>query len=196
MHQISNINFWISLVVLAIVAYFVPEPFNMFLFLGAIFVMVFEVSDRLREHYYIHKRNGEHLERIAELLERIESNTENAASYLYEGTEEQVRELSEEESQQQPEQVQKIHILCRLAESHLDDLSDEYESNKLKERIDTAIHMAKKITDPFYFGAALHPVINLANQAGWNDKKNEILEMISDPLIKQKIIKSLNTENT
>jgi len=85
----------IAAITLAVVAIFVPSPFNLFLFLGAIFSMVWEVADWLREHYEISKQNQANLERITELLESIESNTENTASYLYENTEAYRRQLIE-----------------------------------------------------------------------------------------------------
>ena len=105
---------------------------------------------------------------------------------------EPVLELSDEENQRQAEQIQKVQILCQLAEAHLEDLSDEYESSKLEERIDKAVVMAKEITDPFYFGSALHPVIKLSHQAGWKEKKDKLLEMVADPFIKEKIIEDIN----
>jgi|GEM_PF-5649831 len=95
MSQVSNIYFWISIAGLAFVAFFVPSPLNLLLFIGALFAMMWEVSDRLRVQYVINKQNGEYLERIVELLERIEDSSENTASYLYENTEEYRRHVGE-----------------------------------------------------------------------------------------------------
>jgi len=126
----------------------------------------------------------------------LNKDTQSEEEIVSNYEEEKAPELTEEEDQEQAEKVQKVHILCQLAEVHLDDLSDEYESNKLMERIDKATEIAKDIDDPFYFGAALHPIISLAHRAGWNEKENGLLEMVSDPFVKEKIMEDIDAENT
>jgi len=136
-----------------------------------------------------------------------QSETQNSIHLLNEDTQseeeidsnhdaELASDLSEEENKKQAEKVIKVKILCQIAEVHLDDLSDEYESNMLMERIEEATEMTKDIDDPFYSGAALHFIISLAHRAGWNEKKNGLLEMVSDPFIKEKIMEEIDAENT
>lgn len=82
----SNFNYWLAGAGLMAVALFVPQPFNVLIFLAAIFAICWEISDRLREQYYIHESVNENLERLVELLGRTERNTEKISGYLYEKT--------------------------------------------------------------------------------------------------------------
>jgi hypothetical protein len=61
----SDHNYWIHLVSLVLVAVFVPERYSILVFLAAIWMMLFEISERLRVHYYLHERTAESVERIA-----------------------------------------------------------------------------------------------------------------------------------
>ncbi len=60
-------NYWIQFVILVLVAVFVPERYSILVFLGAIWMMLFEISDRLRVHYYLHQRTAESVEQIAKV---------------------------------------------------------------------------------------------------------------------------------
>ncbi len=60
----SNRNYWIWVAGLVVVAIFVPERYAILVFLGAIFTMLFEISDRLRRHYYFHKTTAESIETL------------------------------------------------------------------------------------------------------------------------------------
>lgn len=102
-----------------------------------------------------------------------------------------VRELSEEEECRQIETLEKIKILCRIQAMRLDDLDDDGERAKFAERIEQAIGMAREISDPFYFASALHFVITLAWQAGWHDKANELLSLVQEPFVREKIVEDL-----
>jgi hypothetical protein len=62
----SNYNYWFSIVGFILVAAFVPERYSILVFLGGIWVILFEISDRLRVQYYFHKRNAESLEKLVE----------------------------------------------------------------------------------------------------------------------------------
>ncbi len=68
----SNVNFWIAAIGLGLVGYFIKPPNSYLIFLGAIFFICWEISDRLREQYYLHQANKELLERISGQLERQE----------------------------------------------------------------------------------------------------------------------------
>lgn len=63
--KLSDFNFWITATVLIIVAIFAPERYSILVFLGAIWVMLFEISDRLRTHYDFHKRTAQSTEILA-----------------------------------------------------------------------------------------------------------------------------------
>jgi len=55
----SNRNYWIWLISLTPVAVFVPERYSILIFLGAIWSVLFEISDRLRTHYYLHEKTAD-----------------------------------------------------------------------------------------------------------------------------------------
>lgn len=63
----SDRNYWLHVMFLTAVAIFVPERYSVLIFLGAIWTILFEISDRLREQYYYHRNtaNG-----IAELVSK------------------------------------------------------------------------------------------------------------------------------
>jgi len=104
----------------------------------------------------------------------------------------EVNDLTDEEEEQYASEAQKVNILCKLAKSHLDNLSDEYESSKLNERIEKAIEIAEAIPDQFYSFSALGFIIKLAHQAGLEDKKNELLNKIKDPVVKDMVLSNIN----
>ncbi|MDA8174449.1 MAG: hypothetical protein M0018_07660 [Nitrospiraceae bacterium] len=54
----SDRNYWLGIISLILVAVFVPERYSILIFLGAIWVILFEISERLREQYYLHKRTA------------------------------------------------------------------------------------------------------------------------------------------
>ena len=58
----SDRNYWIGLISLTLIAIFVPERYSILIFLGAIWMILFEISDRLRTHYYYLKQSAESLE--------------------------------------------------------------------------------------------------------------------------------------
>ena len=66
----------IPVVGLAVVAYFIKPPYSYYLFLGAIFAICWEISDRLREQFYVHSANQEVLHSILKELEKRRSSNE------------------------------------------------------------------------------------------------------------------------
>lgn len=95
----------------------------------------------------------------------------------------EVGELSDEENDIYAKSAEQVRILCKLAECHIENLEDEYESSKLNERMDKAIIMAKEIPDEFYSLSALGFVAKLAHDAGLLERKDAILGEINDPLV-------------
>lgn len=66
----SNTNFWICAIGLGLVGYFLQPPYSYLIFLGAIFSVCWEISDRLRQQYNVHKANQQLLKNISENVER------------------------------------------------------------------------------------------------------------------------------
>lgn len=66
----SRMNFWVVTIGLGLMGYFTKPPYCYLILLGAIFVICWEISERLREQYYLHQANQELLRRISEQLER------------------------------------------------------------------------------------------------------------------------------
>jgi len=60
----SERNYWIHLISLTLVAVFVPERYSILIFLGAIWLMLFEISDRLREQFYLHKNTADGIAKL------------------------------------------------------------------------------------------------------------------------------------
>jgi hypothetical protein len=60
--KISDLIFWVASAVLVIVTIFVPERYAILVFLGAIWAMLFEISDRLRTHSDFHQRTAQSTE--------------------------------------------------------------------------------------------------------------------------------------
>ncbi len=60
----SERNYWIQLIILSLVAIFVPERYSILIFLGSIWMMLFEISDRLRTQFYFHKDTAEGMARL------------------------------------------------------------------------------------------------------------------------------------
>lgn len=60
----STRNFWASLIMLTLAAIFLPERYSILIFLGFIFMALFEISDRLRRHHDYHKATAEYLYRL------------------------------------------------------------------------------------------------------------------------------------
>lgn len=105
-------------------------------------------------------------------------------------------ELSDEENHRQAAILEKVQVLCQMAEVHLDDLSDEYESAMLRKRIDMAKDMAGEIDDGFYKSAAIHQIISLAHRAGWRDDVADLLPLVSESFIREKIESEIGDRNT
>ena len=63
-------NFWGAITTMVLVAAFAPERFSVLFFLGAIWVVLFEISGRLRVQYNYHRRNCELLSEIVARSER------------------------------------------------------------------------------------------------------------------------------
>jgi hypothetical protein len=64
----SNRNYWIGLISLTLIAIFVPERYSILIFLGAIWIILFEISERLMTHYYYLKKNAGFLEILAKKM--------------------------------------------------------------------------------------------------------------------------------
>lgn len=92
-------------------------------------------------------------------------------------------DLSDEDNEAYAKEAEHVRLRCKIAECHLENLSDEYEFNRLNERMDKAIAMAKAIPDEFYSLSALGFVAKLAHKAGMLDRKEAILSDINDPFI-------------
>jgi hypothetical protein len=63
-------NFWTAIIVMVLVAAFAQERFSILFFLGTIWVVLFEISGRLRVQYNYHRRNCELLSEIAAKAQR------------------------------------------------------------------------------------------------------------------------------
>ena len=105
-------------------------------------------------------------------------------------------DLSEEEHQRQAVLIEKVKILCQMAEVHLDDLDDEYESNTLRSRLEKAKSIASEIDEEFYNNSALHFIIILAHKAGWQQEVKDLLDQVTVDFIKEKIIEEIGDEHT
>ena len=95
----------------------------------------------------------------------------------------EINELTDEDNDACAKKAEQVRILCKIAEYHLENLTDEYEFKKLNERMDKAVAMAKAIPDKFYSFSALGFVAKLAHDAGLVDRKEAILNEINDPLV-------------
>ena len=104
----------------------------------------------------------------------------------------EISALSEEEDTLYAKETDKVSILCRIAECHLDNLDDEYESNKLNERIQKAIDMAEAIPDKAYSYMALGCIIKLAHKAGLEEKKNELLSKVKNSIVNDSILSTMH----
>lgn len=132
--------------------------------------------------------NDEVLKRTFEVVQNWEKTDSHSSEYWLidedensEPKEIEVGELNDEENDAYAKDAERVLTLCKIAECHLENLSDEYEFNKLNERIDRAVEMAKAIPDDFYSLTALGFVAKLAHDAGLLERKEQILSDIHDP---------------
>ncbi len=105
-------------------------------------------------------------------------------------------ELSDEEHQRQASLIEKVKLLCQMAEVHVDYLDEEYEFNTLRKRIEMAKELASQIDEEFYNNSALYFIIILTHKVGWKKDTKELLDLISVDLIKEKITKVIGDEYT
>lgn len=98
-----------------------------------------------------------------------------------------IEDLTEEENEVYAQEALKAQQFCRIAECHLENLDDEYEFNKLNDRLDKAVGIARSIPDQFYSESALGFAIRLAHLAGLKDKEQELRSEIKDPVVMRMI---------
>ncbi len=96
-------------------------------------------------------------------------------------------DLSEADDEDEARTVMQVKTMCAIARMHLDDLHDEYELGRLKERIGIAVDMADRISDEFYSGTAYSYVIKLARDAELRDIADRLLKKINDDSLKSQL---------
>ena len=62
----SDKNFWFGVIFLCLVGYFVPERYSILVYLGFIWMMLFEISDRLRTQYHYYKEIAETMRKLVD----------------------------------------------------------------------------------------------------------------------------------
>ncbi len=100
-------------------------------------------------------------------------------------------ELSPEEESAWAEEAEKVRVLCKAAECHLQNISDESEYNKLNEVMEKSIAIAKSIPDEFYSYSALGFVVKLAHDAGMKERKDALLKEIKNPMLADMVLSSM-----
>lgn len=96
-------------------------------------------------------------------------------------------DLSDGDNEDEAKTVMQVKTMCAIARMHLDDLHDEYELSRLKERIGLAVDMADEISDEFYSGTAYSYIIKLAHDAGLGDIAEKLLNNIPDDSLKNQL---------
>jgi chorismate mutase len=92
-----------------------------------------------------------------------------------------------EENIEEAKQLQWVMARCRYAEFYLEQLDDDYERGQFRHIIDGCVAKARKIADPFFASSALHSIILLLDQAGWEQYRDSLLSEVKDDIIRDRI---------
>ncbi|MFT4728102.1 MAG: chorismate mutase [Granulosicoccus sp.] len=92
-----------------------------------------------------------------------------------------------EENIEEAKQLQWVMARCRYAEFYLEQLDDDYERGQFRHIIDGCVAKARKITDPFFNASALHSIILLLDQAGWEQYRDSLLSEVADDIVRERI---------
>ncbi len=92
---------------------------------------------------------------------------------------------------EEAKRVQLVMARCRYAEFYLEQLDDDYERGQFQRIVDSCISTATGIEDPFFRASALHPIILLFDSAGWEDQRDQLMAIVPDDIIRQRIISEL-----
>jgi chorismate mutase len=92
-----------------------------------------------------------------------------------------------EENIEEAKQLQWVMARCRYAEFYLEQLDDDYERGQFRHIIDGCVTKARKIADPFFASNALHSIILLLDQAGWEQYRDSLLAEVKDDIVKERI---------
>lgn len=92
-----------------------------------------------------------------------------------------------EENIEEAKQLQWVMARCRYAEFYLEQLDDDYERGQFRHIIDGCVAKARAITDPFFNASALHSIILLLDQAGWEQYRDSLLSEVTDDIVRERI---------
>jgi chorismate mutase len=92
-----------------------------------------------------------------------------------------------EENIEEAKQLQWVMARCRYAEFYLEQLDDDYERGQFRHIIDGCVAKARKISDPFFNASALHSIILLLDQAGWEQYRDSLLSEVADDIVRERI---------
>jgi chorismate mutase len=92
-----------------------------------------------------------------------------------------------EENIEEAKQLQWVMARCRYAEFYLEQLDDDYERGQFRHIIDGCVAKARKIADPFFASSALHSIILLLDQAGWEQYRDSLLSEVKDDIVRERI---------
>ena len=96
-------------------------------------------------------------------------------------------EVEPEENIEAAKQLQWVMARCRYAEFYLEQLDDEYERGQFRHIIDGCVAKARLISDPFFNASALHSIILLLDQAGWEQYRDSLLSEVKDDIVRGQI---------
>lgn len=92
-----------------------------------------------------------------------------------------------EENIEEAKQLQWVMARCRYAEFYLEQLDDDYERGQFRHIVDGCVTKARTITDPFFNASALHLIILLLDQAGWEQYRDSLLSEVADDIVRERI---------
>lgn len=96
-------------------------------------------------------------------------------------------DVEPEENIEAAKQLQWVMARCRYAEFYLEQLDDDYERGQFRHIIDGCVAKARTISDPFFNASALHSIILLLDQAGWEQYRDSLLSEVKDDIVKGQI---------
>ncbi|MFT7214124.1 MAG: hypothetical protein ACI9XK_004389, partial [Granulosicoccus sp.] len=99
-----------------------------------------------------------------------------------------------EENIEEAKQLQWVMARCRYAEFYLEQLDDDYERGQFRHIVDGCVAKARKIADPFFNASALHSIILLLDQAGWEQYRDSLLSEVADDIVRERIEAELSSQ--
>ena len=127
---------------------------------------------------------GPTISRSGESLPATMSNLESGAS----------DDGEPEENIEEAKQLQWVMARCRYAEFYLEQLDDDYERGQFRHIVDGCVAKARKIADPFFNASALHSIILLLDQAGWEQYRDSLLSEVADDIVRERIEAELSSQ--